>query len=95
MGSYLVPAIPDFLSTVGISLIKLRMDEFNDQFRSMCSYAGVTQPYVDTKFAGIVFNMGDRLREPNWRFTLCTAHSMPSNNAKRLLSCCFAVTEHL
>ena len=37
----------------------------------------------------------DRLREPNWRFTLCTARSMPSNNAKRLLSCCFAVTEHL
>ena len=23
----------------------------------------------------------DRLREPNWRFTLCTARSMPSNNA--------------
>jgi hypothetical protein len=41
------------------------------------------------------FVQRDRLREPNWRFTLCTAHSMPSNNAKRLLSCCFAVTEHL
>jgi hypothetical protein len=39
--------------------------------------------------------LGDRLREPNWRFTLCTARSMPSNNAKRLLLCCFAVTEHL
>ena len=38
---------------------------------------------------------GDRLREPNWRFTLCTARSMPSKNAKHLLSCCFAVTEHL
>jgi hypothetical protein len=37
----------------------------------------------------------DRLREPNGRFTLCTAHSMPSNNAKRLLSYCFAVAEHL
>ena len=38
---------------------------------------------------------GDRLREPNWRFTLCTARSMPSNNAKRLLSYCFAVAEYL
>ena len=41
------------------------------------------------------FSDGDRLREPNRRFTLCSARSMPSNNAKRLLSCCFAVTEHL
>ena len=38
---------------------------------------------------------GDRLRDPNWRFTLCTARSMPSNNAKRLLSCCFVVAEYL
>src|SRR5215471_3309445 len=28
---------------------------------------------------------GDRLREPNGRFTLCTDHSMPSSNAKRLV----------
>ena len=56
---YLVPAIPDFLSTVGISLIKNAMDHFNSDFQSMCSYACVTQPYVDTKFAGIVFNMAD------------------------------------
>jgi chromosome partitioning protein len=56
---YLVPAIPDFLSTVGISLIKKAMDNFNRDFQSMCSYAGTKQPYVDTKFAGIVFNMVD------------------------------------
>jgi len=37
----------------------------------------------------------DCLREPSWRFTLCPASSMPSNNAKRLLSCCFMVSEHL
>ena len=43
----------------------------------------------------VVVVEGDRLREPNWRFTLCTARSMPSNNAKRLLSYCFVVTEHL
>jgi hypothetical protein len=38
---------------------------------------------------------GDRLREPNGRLTLCPTRSMPSNNAKHLLSYCFAVTEHL
>jgi len=38
---------------------------------------------------------GDRLREPNWRLTLLTRRSMPSNNANHLLSCCFAATEHL
>src|SRR5215471_5756233 len=40
-------------------------------------------------------HFGDCLSEPNWRFTLCTARSMPSNNAKCLLSCCFVVAEHL
>ena len=38
---------------------------------------------------------GDRLREPNWRLTLLTRRSMPSNNANHLLPCCFAATEHL
>ena len=38
---------------------------------------------------------GDRLREPNWRLTLLTRRSMPSNNTNHLLSCCFAATEHL
>jgi hypothetical protein len=37
----------------------------------------------------------DRLREPNWRLTLLTRCSMPSNNANHLLSCCFVATEHL
>ena len=41
------------------------------------------------------YTFWDRLREPILRFTLCAARPMPSNNAKRLLSCCFAVTEHL
>lgn len=56
---YVVPAIPDFLSTVGISLIRTHMKQFNDDFRSMCSYAGSSKPYVDTTFGGIVFNMVD------------------------------------
>jgi chromosome partitioning protein len=59
---YLIPAIPDFLSTVGISLIRQYMDQFNTDFQSMCTYAGVTEPYVDTKFAGIVFNLVDEYR---------------------------------
>jgi site-specific DNA recombinase len=52
---------------------------------------------IDSYAEGLIDKQefGDRLREPNRRFTLCTARSMPSNNAKRLLSCCFAVTEHL
>ena len=41
------------------------------------------------------YDKGDRLREPNWRLTLLTRRSMPSNNANHLLSCCFAATEHL
>jgi|RhiMethySRZTD1v2_1073278.scaffolds.fasta_scaffold655026_2 hypothetical protein len=39
--------------------------------------------------------VGERLREPNWRLTLLTRRSMPSNNANYLLSCCFTATEHL
>lgn len=56
---YVVPAIPDFLSTVGISLIKKYMDQFNSDYKSMWSYAGLPGAYVDTKFGGIVFNMVD------------------------------------
>src|SRR5439155_4502520 len=56
--------------------------------------------YAELRQGGLISSTGgqdmrDRLREPDWRFTLCTARSMPSNNAKRLLSWCFAVTEHL
>lgn len=56
---YVVPAIPDFLSTVGISLIKKYMDQFNSDYTSMWSYAGLPGAYVDTKFGGIIFNMVD------------------------------------
>lgn len=56
---YVVPAIPDFLSTVGISLIKKYMDQFNSDYASMWSYAGLPGSYVNTKFGGIVFNMVD------------------------------------
>ncbi len=59
---YVVPAIPDFLSTVGISLIKKYMDQFNSDYKSMWSYAGLPGTYADTKFGGIIFNMVDEYK---------------------------------
>ncbi|WP_376958014.1 AAA family ATPase [Azospirillum sp. A26] len=56
---YVIPAIPDFLSTVGISSIKQYMDQFNNDYRSMWTYAGLPGSYTDTKFGGIIFNMVD------------------------------------
>ncbi len=56
---YVVPAIPDFLSTVGISLINKYMEQFNQDYRSMWAYAGLPNGYIDTKFGGIIFNMVD------------------------------------
>jgi chromosome partitioning protein len=56
---YVVPAIPDFLSTVGISLINTYMDQFNADFKSMWTYSGMPGKYSGTKFGGIVFNMVD------------------------------------
>lgn len=59
---YLVPAIPDFLSTTGISLISNFMDDFNNDFNEMCKYAGLKETYTPTKFGGIIFNMVDEYR---------------------------------
>ena len=56
---YVVPAIPDFLSTVGISQITKYMGQFNQDYRSMWAYAGLPGTYVETKFGGIIFNMVD------------------------------------
>lgn len=56
---YIVPAIPDFLSTTGISLIDKFMQDFNKDFKSMCEYAGVEEEYKETRFGGIIFNMVD------------------------------------
>jgi chromosome partitioning protein len=56
---YVVPAIPDFLSTVGISQITKYMDQFNQDYRSMWVYAGLPGAYIETKFGGIIFNMVD------------------------------------
>lgn len=59
---YIVPAIPDFLSTTGISLIDKFMQDFNADFRSMCEYAGIEEEYKETQFGGIIFNMVDEYR---------------------------------
>jgi len=56
---YVVPAIPDFLSTVGIALINQYMTQFNKDYQSMWAYSGLPGSYSDTKFGGIVFNMVD------------------------------------
>lgn len=56
---YVVPAIPDFLSTVGIALINQYMDQFNADYQSMWGYSGLPGSYSDTKFGGIIFNMVD------------------------------------
>jgi chromosome partitioning protein len=56
---YVVPAIPDFLSTVGISLITKYMDQFNQDYSSMWSYANLPGSYSNTNFGGVIFNMVD------------------------------------
>ncbi|MDX7901352.1 ParA family protein [Aeromonas media] len=55
--SYLIPAIPDFLSTVGISLIKDEMDKLNKSFKGMIQYSDSKISYEDAEMLGIVFNM--------------------------------------
>ncbi|HIF9364989.1 TPA: ParA family protein [Photobacterium damselae] len=60
---YLVPAIPDFLSTVGISMIKSEMSNLNKNFKGMISYSGADINYSDAELLGIIFNMVDEYRD--------------------------------
>ncbi|MEK8016103.1 MAG: AAA family ATPase, partial [Candidatus Parabeggiatoa sp.] len=57
--SYVIPAIPDFLSTVGISLIKSEMEKFNKSFKKLIGYSGFDSDYSDASLRGIIFNMVD------------------------------------
>lgn len=59
---YVIPAIPDFLSTVGIAMINKYMDEFNKDYTSMWGYSGLSGSYSETQFGGIIFNMVDEYR---------------------------------
>jgi chromosome partitioning protein len=56
---YLIPAIPDFLSTVGISMIKTEMIKLNNNFKRMIDYSEVKIDYFDATLLGIIFNMVD------------------------------------
>lgn len=56
---YIIPAIPDFLSTVGISLIKSEMEKLNKNFKGMIEYSGYNLSYTDAELIGIIFNMVD------------------------------------
>ncbi|WP_238541330.1 ParA family protein [Burkholderia gladioli] len=57
--SYVIPAIPDFLSTVGISLIRSEMDRLNKSFGQMIGYSGIDMSYSNAELKGIIFNMVD------------------------------------
>jgi chromosome partitioning protein len=57
--SYVIPAVPDFLSTVGISLIRTEMDRLNKNFGQMIGYSGAQIAYSDAALKGVVFNMVD------------------------------------
>ena len=57
--SYVIPAIPDFLSTVGISLIRTEMERLNKNFGQMIGYSGIDAIYSDAELKGIIFNMVD------------------------------------
>lgn len=56
---YIIPAIPDFLSTVGISLIKSEMEKLNKNFKGMINYSDAKVNFSDSKMLGIIFNMVD------------------------------------
>lgn len=56
---YLIPAVPDFLSTVGISMIKSEMIKLNKNFTGMIGYSGADIDYSDATLLGIIFNMVD------------------------------------
>lgn len=59
---FVVPVLPDFLSTTGISLIVDYMEKFNASFKGMHNYAELSIPYVNTELGGIIFNMVDEYR---------------------------------
>jgi len=59
---YVIPTIPDFLSTTGISLIKNYMEQFNNNYIGMHTYTNSPE-YKPTEFGGIIFNRVDEYSE--------------------------------
>lgn len=54
---YTIVAVPDFLSTTGISALKDHMRQFDDECRTLCSSTGQHESYTETKCGGILFNL--------------------------------------
>ena len=53
---YLVPALPDHLSTIGISGICNKIDLFNQQFAGLYACSNSSEMYRNAEFAGVIFN---------------------------------------
>lgn len=53
---FVIPAKADFLSTVGISLIKKKMKELSADYANMWQIADPTYQYQGAKASGIIFN---------------------------------------
>lgn len=53
---YVIPSKADFLSTVGISLIKQKMSDLSDDYKSMWQIADPQHKYSGAKYVGVVFN---------------------------------------
>ncbi|MES1244895.1 MAG: ParA family protein [Acidobacteriota bacterium] len=53
---YVIPAKADFFSTVGISLIKKKMDELNGDYCNMWQIADPEHKFVKASYGGVIFN---------------------------------------
>jgi chromosome partitioning protein len=53
---YVIPAKADFLSTVGISLIKNKMDELNKDYCNMWQIADPERKFAGAAYGGVIFN---------------------------------------
>ncbi|QFF98034.1 chromosome partitioning protein [Psychrobacillus glaciei] len=78
---FVVPVLPDFLSTTGISLIVDYMQKFNASFAGMHNYAELSTPYINTDFGGIIFNMVDEYRGEPKATHLETMHIVSTQHA--------------
>jgi len=84
--SYVIPAIPDFLSTVGISLIKSEMEKLNKNFKGMIEYSDIDITYSDAELRGIIFNMVDEYGGKPKDTHLSTIHNVSSQHPNMVFS---------
>lgn len=57
---FLIPALPDYLSTVGITYIMRLIETLDDRFHSLCHELG--EDYRSTQCAGVIFNKVNEYR---------------------------------